>query len=603
MSNVSEASSMPIRYFDAHWAKSTNPADPNYVDPTAVWTDPATLPVTPNNSTQAANPENLVGWQTTSVPIYNADKGDIDQLYTKGAMVHNKITSKAGTWQAYLWDDTIVGTVGYRKDRTETRTGEAPVDQKTKLASMNYGIDALNPDTGLDEGTTTSWGLVLKLPRSLRGKLPWGTDVAVSYSDGKNTRVENRYGFSANRLPDTKGHTKDISVAVTMFDDRLSFKVTHYDTFDKDANISSVGGANATLGNGTANVYQNEAWGTASAMLDLAGLNGDAPGWEWFWNWAWAKFDGAPGSDYTPTDSNGNPNPATNAAFNANPATIAEKAAIQSWVSQMQPQSWYDLYGYPINVAKAQAGDYMHAITGWVPSNGAGLAGADGTINGVYPTGTIDNRSTGWEFELTGKPTKNLDISMNASKQFARQVSLGQDLVNFMEASYVKYMSPAGDIRQWWAGDVTYRQNFLTNVWSAYQFQLQTNGKMVPEMSPWRVNLSATYRFDRGLLKGAFVGGSYRWEQGTIIGYRLNDTMDNLDVNRPIWDKSEDWVDLWAGYEFKLTSKLSWRTQLNLRSVGQSPHLKAISVQPDGSPGQYRIEEGMTWLLSNTISF
>jgi hypothetical protein len=500
-----------------------------------------------------------------------------------------------------LFDDMIVATVGYRKDRTETRSAKAPVDQATKLASMNYGIAPLNPATGIDEGTTTSWGVVARLPKSLRGKLPWGMDVALGYSDGKNTRVENRYGFSANRLPDTKGHTKDISLAVSMFDDRLSLKVTHYDTIDKDANISSIGGANATLGNGTASLYQNEAWGTTGALLDLAGLNGDAPGWEWYWNYAWAKFDGAPGSDYSPGSTKAEID--ANTAFQNNPATIAEKKAIQSWLDQLQPQSWYDLYGYPINVAKAKAGDYMHAVAGWVPANGSALAGADGTINGVYPTGTIDNRSTGWEFELAGKPMKNLDVSMNASKQFARQIALGQDLVNFIEAEHVKYMSPAGDIRQWWAGDSTRRDNFLGSTWSAYQFVKQTNGKMVSEMSPWRANLSATYHFDRGLLKGGFVGGSYRWEQGTIIGYRLNDTKDNLDVNKPIWSKAEDWIDLWAGYEFKLTSKINWRTQINLRSLGDKPHLKVISVQPDGAAGGYRIEEGMTWLFSNTLSF
>jgi len=331
-------------------------------------------------------------------------------------------------------------------------------------------------------------------------------------------------------------------------------------------------------------------------------MHGDDPGNEWFWNWAWGKFDGAPGSDYSPGSTAAEI--AANAAFQNNPATILEKAAIKSWQDQMKPQSWYDLYGWAIHVDRVKAGDYMHAITGYLPRDGAGPGGPTGQINGTYPTGTIDNRSTGWEFELTGKPTKNLDVSMNASKQFARQTALGADLVNYIEASYDKYVNtPAGDLRQWWAGDDTYRKVFLRSVWAGYQFQAQTNGKMVAEMAPWRVNLSATYRFDQGLLKGSYIGGSYRWQKGTILGYYLNETQDNLDVNKPIWSKAEDGLDLWTGYKFNLTNKITWTTQLNLRDIGKHPHLKAISVQPDGSPGQYRIEDGTTWMVSNTLKF
>ena len=598
-SDVAPAAALPIRYYDSHWNRPTNPSDPNYVDPTAAWTNIALTngvgESATDGDTQANNPLNYVGWKTATVPILNADKGDIDQLYRNGYKVQKKSTSKGGTWQAYLFDDAIVATVGYRKDTTKTRSGQAKVDN-TGIAQVNsYGLDPLNPAFGVDEGSSTSWGIVARLPKSLRGKLPWGSDVSLGYSDGKNTRVENRFGFSGTRLPNTKGHTKDISVSVTMLNDRLNFKVTHYDTYNKDANISTIGGQNATLGAATSSVFTQEALGTAEALLNQAGLDGNEDTLNWYWNWAWARFDGSP---YGRGDSTWD-----EAKFQNDPTTIKEKAAIDSWLAQLQPQSWFDAYGIPVNVAKAKAKDYNNAITGWLPKNYVNIPNNGGKINGEYPTGTVDTRSTGWEFEVTGKPINNLDISLNASKQFARQVSLGADLVNYMEASFKKYTSPAGDLRQWWAGDSTLKSNFLSGVWSAYQFQQGTNGKLVNEMSPWRANLSATYRIDHGVLKGAFVGGSYRWQQGTILGYGMNTAGDNLDIEKPIWSKAEDWVDLWAGYKFKLTRKIDWTTQVNLRNVGDKMHLKAISVQPDGTGAGYRIEEGMTWLLSNTLSF
>jgi hypothetical protein len=208
------------------------------------------------------------------------------------------------------------------------------------------------------------------------------------------------------------------------------------------------------------------------------------------------------------------------------------------------------------------------------------------------------------EFEVVGEPIKGLRISVNASKTKAAQVALGSELSTFIEAAYAKYQSPAGDLRLWWGGDATVRQYFVNNIWSAYQFQVQTNGRMVPEMSPWAANAVANYTFQsHGWLKGVNVGASYRWQDGHIVGYGLNADQDNLDVNKPYWSKSESYVDLWIGYERKLTSKINWRIQTNLRNVGDHPHLIPISVQPDGSPAMSRIAEGFGWQVTNTFSF
>jgi hypothetical protein len=175
--------------------------------------------------------------------------------------------------------------------------------------------------------------------------------------------------------------------------------------------------------------------------------------------------------------------------------------------------------------------------------------------------------------------------------------------VSTVEALYKKYQTPAGDIRRWWGGDEPMRDVFNRDVYSAYLFQKNTNGKMVAEMAPWRFNLVTNYKFDRGLLKGFNVGGGYRWEDHKILGYALNAKQDNLDISKPYWSKPDDSFDFWAGYERKISSKLDWRVQLNLRDVGKKPHVTPISVEPDGSYAQYRIQEGMTWTVTNTFSF
>ena len=122
-------------------------------------------------------------------------------------------------------------------------------------------------------------------------------------------------------------------------------------------------------------------------------------------------------------------------------------------------------------------------------------------------------------------------------------------------------------------------------------------------MAPWRCNLTGNYSFDRGTLKGVNIGASYHWQQGQILGYALNAAQDNLDINKPYWGKSQESLDCWVGYSRKIAAHIDWRIQLNLSNVGDKARLQTFSVEPDGSPAQRRIREGMMWQLSNTFSF
>jgi outer membrane receptor protein involved in Fe transport len=568
------------------------------VNPTAPWFNPARdLFNTPPGvmSTESENPLNYRGWTNGNFDMLNADRGDINKLYTDVSAVERVTQSKAFTWQAYLWDDTLVGTYGWRTDKRETRSGASSSQTEPgKVARLNPELGDLDPTWGVSKGDSTSWGLVLHTPKPWRNKLPLGANISLAYSDGRNSRVQTRYGFSGRLLPNASGRTKDASIVVSLLDDRLQFKVTKYKTTVRDADLSTVSSETTTLGNNTYYLRNLEAWGTATVMTYLRAREGQYPADSWFWNWAlvdsgWdGQYENALGD-----------------AFKNHPSTAKQKAAIDSWLAQMPSQEWFAAYGFNINYAAAKAGDWRNAFPGWTPSAAIGgvQPAGGGRINGTWPTGTADNLSEGYEYELTGQITKNWNLTMNASKTHASQTALGADLVSFIEAQYAKYQSPAGDLRLWWGGGDAFRKTYNENIWSAYQFQLQTNGKMASELSPWRFNMITNYSFDRGALKGVNAGLAYRWEDRRVIGYKLNAKKDNLDVNAPYWSDTEDHIDLWVGYQRKLSKKLTWRVQLNLRNVGEDVHLVPFSVQPDGSPAAFRIQEGMTWQLTNTLSF
>lgn len=593
---VAPTGSMSTRYYDSHWKPSTNPSDASYVDPAAPWTNPVpTATSSSTDSTQSENPDNYVGWRTGNYRVLSAAAGDINSLYRQASKVKQSTSSEGITWQGNLWDDAIAATYGWRRDVQTQRSGTGQMNDLVGAVDLNY--DYLPTETK-SRGVSRSWGIVFHQPKALKWNLPANTNFSLIFDRGENTRVENRYAFDGSPLPNAKGKTTDYGFSVSTLNDRLQVKVIWYKTEVKDANLSSVLSSENTLGSNAYYQWLLPPWGLGNVLQGIAGLKGDpkANGYSYVWNWA-AMTDGDnPASD------------PSNPGFQSHPEIVKEKAAIASFLDgfdKVWPQQWWDTFGYPVNVAKAKAGDYDNAVAGWnVGIGNWGISSATGgTVNGVPPVGTVDYVSKGIEFEVIGQLTKTWNVAINASKQNAYQSALGPQLVDFIKKEQAFYATPAGDIRLWWGGDLPIRDYFEQNIGAAFRFQQQTNGKLTPEMAPWRVNAVTTYAIDHGPLKGAFAGVGYRWEQGHILGYALNDVKDNLDVDRPYWSAAQSHTDLWLGYTRKLNRRIDWRIQLNLRSVGENPHLNTLSVQPDGTPALYRIEDGMTWSLTNSFAF
>jgi hypothetical protein len=150
----------------------------------------------------------------------------------------------------------------------------------------------------------------------------------------------------------------------------------------------------------------------------------------------------------------------------------------------------------------------------------------------------------------------------------------------------------------------------MQNIWSAYQLQTAQTGTMQPELARWNAKGITNYTFTTGSLKGLNLGGGLRWASKPILGYgisRYTDAIGNvswiMDVGKPLYGRIVEHGDLWIGYSRKLTSKLDWKIQLNISNVGESPHLTPVSVEPDGTWAQQRIEMGQSYLITNTIKF
>ena len=77
-----------------------------------------------------------------------------------------------------------------------------------------------------------------------------------------------------------------------------------------------------------------------------------------------------------------------------------------------------------------------------------------------------------------------------------------------------------------------------------------------------------------------------------------------FDLKKPYYGPSESSVGLWVNYEHRLTDKIGWKVQLNVRNAFAKDGLIPVSIEPDGKTwASVRVKPNQDWLLTNTFSF
>jgi hypothetical protein len=223
---------------------------------------------------------------------------------------------------------------------------------------------------------------------------------------------------------------------------------------------------------------------------------------------------------------------------------------------------------------------------------------------------TADTQSKGYEFEFTANPLPNWRVTFNAAQTQAIRTNVGgavlDDLVARMDALMA---GPAGDLVRF-NSDYS-AANELRNAYLPWRGQYTLlklqEGSAASELREWRYNVVTNYMFTRGLLKNVGVGGAYRWQDEVVIGYPVipgTAGLASFDLTKPYYGPAESGLDLWVSYERKLTNKINWRIQANVRNVGQDDELIPISVQPDGRTwASVRVSPTQEWFVTNTFSF
>jgi hypothetical protein len=527
------------------------------------------------------------------VVVPNQDNGP----YTNASLSRNVIKSKVFVWQAQLLGGHLVPMFGWRKDDSTAYDAGAPnktLGLVSNINNSNWRLPTSEADaTGgrsLNKvaGTTRTYSLVARAPKSWLQGLPGHLGVGLFYNQSENFKPDaSRKDIVGAPIPAPQGKTKDYGITLTALDEKLILKINRYKTSVTNATLSNALGNSYLIGAG-------EAWGQAAAYQ----LKIDSGNWPGNGNYGVTSAGSAFGAGHilrwqpadtpaTHVDPNDMSSPYTQAAIDAQ--YDIQRRSTDDWFAHQLPTAFQQAWG----------------MSGYATGSGSW------SMNNVAVTG--DTESKGTEFELIAQNVlvKGLDVSLNASKTDARRLNIAKAYSDWIEQRWKDYQGPMGDMRLWGNGNWalqegaggTVRDKFNNEVMPNYRLALALNGSNVPELRPWRFNLTANYTFQEGLFKGGNAGLSYRWQDQQVIGYRLNATKDGYDVNNPYMGPTETAIDLWLGYERKVMRNIKWRIQLNVRNLFADKDLIPVTVQPDGSPGTYRIPEPRVWSVTNTFSF
>ncbi len=545
-----------VRYFDETWIA------PAGLSPAAPWQ---------NGLPQASNPANYVGWVNRSFAVEKADADNPAPLATVGRLTASELESQGLTLQNYFWDGAVVATYGWRKDRERGYVNQVTPDPVTGIAPIaNLRLPDL-PEA-VKEGQPTSWSVVAHLNRwPLLERLPFLVSLYYNESENFKTAALSVDHFGRPN-PSPTGTTVDESVLLATKNGRFSMRLTKYESNSANTPAGSISNQWLSVqtfrqGQDARNLYGNNLTNDGRVGVVLAS------------------------NTYQPR-----------AGQSAADAQAEEDRAVAGWdvyVDAVRGLS-RELTGDPEGFFKAWSMDLSRPT----------VVNSTGRVTPAGLTNTQDVVSKGYELEFTARPTDSWDVTLNASKTEARRSNVGgealarytdltNEFLNTTDAGNVRIFGSAANSRttlQQWNG---YYGNYLQT--------RSSEGVGVAELREWRVNLVTNYRFREGRLRGFNFGGAVRWEDEVGIGYdpivNSAGTLTGFDLDNPYLGPSETNFDFWVAFNKKLSDRVNWKIQINVRNAFADKDLIPINVQPDGTVAAWRLAPQRVWQITNTFSF
>lgn len=232
------------------------------------------------------------------------------------------------------------------------------------------------------------------------------------------------------------------------------------------------------------------------------------------------------------------------------------------------------------------------------------------------PFALDDVTARGAELEINYNPNRFWTLKANATRQESINSGLSAGVTQWINDRlpvWTKIIDPRNN-QPWFTQDYgggSAQANFTSSVVSPLQIAQAFQGKSKPQVRRYRVNLMTSYRLagltENRLLKRFTLGGAVRWEDKGAIGFlgeqRAPAVITSLDPNRPIWDRSRNYLDAFVTYRTQIFSdKVGLTLQLNGRNVTEGGRMQPVAAEADGRIIAYRIIDPRLFILTATFS-
>ena len=511
-------------------------------------------------------------YDSTATPIYEGHKGAYRQVsaplvldtINNASIDRQEIESFALSAQSYLFNDNIVATYGWRKDKAENWRDDSPEYTSEAIAlpeTLGFGPV---PDNSIT-GDVFTWGVVGHLPEEW--SIP-GVGISAHYGISENfVPSPGRITILNDMHPDPAGETTEYGFSIDLPEQNFYVRFNWFET-------------------------------VSSAQTDNSMGNGSIPNYERLW------YNGVRSSlqEKLPRDS-----------------TVPPEV-YNTWDAK-DPRLWPNNIGWETVYTVPPLGMREVHWTPVDPGPGAGTAVSVSDKRNPNMVGVSDFSSEGMEIEGVWNPTENWTFMFNAAQQKAIKTNVLKSWVKYFDIREPQWLK-MGDLLSrpnTFQSDnpmTIYRQTRQTQ-WSRLLKQTLREGALLSEVREWRFNLATAYHFSQdSILAGWAVGGGYRWQDDVGVGFanailsddpRMPVGLDEIavaDVTQPLFGPSEENMDLWIRHSRKiLDDKVDWRIQLNVRNVLDNDDLIVTAMDGDGLPSRIRIMNPMNFRLTSTFNF
>ncbi|HVS53754.1 MAG TPA: TonB-dependent receptor plug domain-containing protein [Opitutaceae bacterium] len=369
-----------------------------------------------------------------------------------------------------------------------------------------------------------------------------------------------------NPLPNPTGSDRSWGFGLNLLDGKLVVRVSHYDDYQRDAQTNDM---NTMAGRVLRVDLQTTGAGSPTPQLNL---HDNAFHWVQFTNPTWTtdqitaevaritKFSAADATYYT----------------NASPP-IGATADVHSVGTELEvnvnPNRYWTITG-SVTDAKAANQHVSSALVDWIAQRlPVWTTLVDPTITDANAATEGNPQKLWWLHRYSTAPVLGTVASFSATSQ-----------------------TPA--------------ENYQAFVGAPFGIIKAQEGKSNPQVRRYNFRASTSYQLagitENQWLKRVSVGGAFRWEDKAAIGYygvqSLPAIINDLDPNRPIYDKSHYYVDAFVSYRMKLWGdRIGATFKLNARNIGENGRLQPVGAFPDGTIHTYRIVDPQQFIL--TASF